>query len=67
LRWDWRELALSLRYVLAKSLQVVGLFVLPIALVIGMTEPDAMYRELGLLALGAALFILGRTLEPKDD
>lgn len=56
---------MSTRYVLAKSLQVVGLFILPIALLVGMTEPDAMYRELGLLAFGAALFLLGRRLEPR--
>ena len=57
---------MSTRFVLAKSLQIVGLFVLPIALIIGMTEPDSMYRELTLLAVGAALFIVGRRLEPRD-
>ena len=58
---------MPIRIVLAKSLQLVGLFVLPIALVIGMTEPGGMYRELGLLALGAALFLLGRLLEPRGE
>jgi hypothetical protein len=57
----------SRRYVLAKSLQIVGLFILPVALLIGLTEPDAMYRELGLLAFGAALFLLGRRFEPRDE
>ena len=57
---------MSGRFVLAKSLQLVGLFALPIALIVGMTEPDSMYRELALLAVGAALFILGRRLEPRD-
>ncbi len=58
---------MSFRYILSKSLQIVGLFVLPIALIVGMTEPDSMYRELGLLALGAALFIAGRRLEPRGE
>jgi hypothetical protein len=55
------------RQLLAKSLQIVGLFILPIALVVGMTEPDAMYRELGLLAFGALLFLLGRRFESRGE
>lgn len=56
--------AMPPRLLFGRSLQIVGLFILPIALVVGMTEPDAMYRELGLLAFGAALFLLGRRIEP---
>jgi hypothetical protein len=55
------------RYLVGKSLQIVGLFILPIALLVGVTEPDAMYRELGLLAFGAFLFLLGRRIEPRGD
>jgi hypothetical protein len=58
---------MPLRSILAKSLQIVGLFILPIALVVGMTEPDAMYRELGLLAFGAFLFLLGRRIERRVE
>ena len=58
---------MPLRNVLGKSLQIVGLFILPIALLIGMTEPSGMYRELGLLAFGAFLFLLGRRVERRED
>jgi len=55
------------RYLLGKSLQIVGLFILPIALLVGVSEPNGMYRELGLLAFGALLFLLGRRIEPRGD
>ncbi len=58
---------MSLRNVLGKSLQIVGLFILPIALLIGMTEQEGMYRELGLLAFGAFLFLLGRRIERRAE
>ena len=58
---------MSVRYLLGKSLQIVGLFILPIALIVGVSEPNAMYRELALLAFGAFLFLLGRRIEPRGD
>lgn len=51
-----------------RALQLFGLIVLPLALLYGLTSDDrgAVGRELGLLAIGAAAFLLGtRLVRPK--
>ena len=46
---------------LGRALQLLGLVFLPVGILMGETSPgtDAMAWEFGLLALGAALFLLG--------
>jgi hypothetical protein len=50
---------------LARSLQLAGLVVTGIAFFDGVLAGNVR-RELALLALGAALFFLGRALQPKS-
>jgi hypothetical protein len=52
----------ALTYILAKGLQVSGLLTMPWALWHGIARED-MTSELLLLAMGAAIFLLGRRLE----
>lgn len=51
-----------------RALQLFGLIVLPAALLYGLTskDPGALYRELGMLAIGGAAFLLGtRLVRPR--
>jgi hypothetical protein len=51
---------------LARSLQVLGLVLLPIGLIYGFEGgPNAMSLELGFLAAGAAVFLVGLTLQRR--
>lgn len=55
-------------YWVSKSLQFLGLLIVPTALVAGlMAEHNAMWKELKLLFLGALIFIVGRFFEPAGD
>lgn len=52
-------------YLLAKALEVSGLLTLGFALYIGLSGQE-MYVEVGLLAVGAAVFYLGRHMEARS-
>ena len=53
-----------MRYFLAKGLQVSGLITLIWALYIGLSG-QGMFVEVAMLAVGAAVFYLGRGLEAR--
>jgi hypothetical protein len=50
---------------LGRGLQVIGMANLVVAFFVGVTEEHGMGPEMVLLAIGAALFMLGRMLERK--
>jgi hypothetical protein len=55
-------------YTFAKFLQAVGLVLLPVGLVYGIQNgdrPGAIGTELMFVAAGAAVFLIGRKLEPR--
>jgi hypothetical protein len=55
-------------YTFAKFLQAVGLVLLPVGLFYGIhnaDKPGAIGTELMFVALGAAVFLIGRKLEPR--
>ena len=52
-------------FYIAKGLQLAGLIGVGGGLLVGLTQGDAMARELGLAALGAALFYAGRFIESR--
>ena len=52
-------------FYLAKVLQLIGFAHVTYALVVGMTEENAMGPELSLLMLGAVFFLGGRLLESR--
>jgi hypothetical protein len=52
-------------FYLAKLLQLIGFAHVTYALVVGMTEENAMGPELRLLMLGAVFFLGGRLLESR--
>lgn len=52
-------------YLLAKALEVSGLVTLLWALYIGLTG-QGMFTEVALMAVGAAVFYLGRFLEARS-
>jgi hypothetical protein len=55
-------------YTFAKFLQAVGLVLLPVGLAYGIYNGDkqgAIGTELMFVALGAAVFLVGRKLEPQ--
>jgi len=53
---------------LGRALQLLGLVLLPVGILLGETTlgTDAMAWEFGLLALGAALFLLGWRMSRGD-
>ena len=53
-------------YLLAKALEVSGLLTLAFALYIGLSGQE-MYVEVGLLAVGAAVFYAGRHMEARSS
>ena len=53
-----------MRYLLAKALEVSGLMTLLWALYIGLTG-QGMFVEVAMLAVGAAVFYVGRFLESR--
>ena len=55
----------SAMFYLAKLIQALGFADVTYALFVGFTEDHSMGRELGLMAIGAAIFYLGRFLESK--
>ena len=52
-------------FYVAKGLQMAGLVGVGIGLYVGVTQGDAIMRELGLAVLGAALFYAGRLIETR--
>ena len=52
-------------FVLAKVIQALGVADVGYALFVGLTEEDAMGRELYLMLLGFAIFTLGRYVERR--
>lgn len=52
-------------FYVAKGLQLAGLIGATAALWVGMTQSDAMAREIGLAALSMALFYAGRLIETR--
>ena len=48
-------------------LQICGLTILPCALAIGFTAEHGMLGELWLLAIGAAVFMVGRLMRPRPS
>jgi hypothetical protein len=52
-------------FYIAKGLQLSGLAAVGFGLFVGMTEGDALMRELGIAALGAGLFYAGRLIETR--
>jgi hypothetical protein len=55
-----------MRYLLAKALEVSGLVTLLWALYIGLSG-QGMFTEVAMLAVGAAVFYLGRALEVRSS
>jgi len=53
-------------FYVAKGLQVAGLVGVGVALYVGLTEGDAMAKELGFAVLGMAFFYAGRMIEPRQ-
>jgi len=53
-------------FYIAKGLQLAGLIGVAGALYVGLTQGDAMTKELGLAALGAAFFYAGRLIETRQ-
>jgi hypothetical protein len=53
-------------YVLGRSLQVLGMANLVVALFVGMTDEHGMGPEMLLLGIGALLFLFGRFLERRS-
>jgi hypothetical protein len=52
-------------YYVAKGLQLAGMAAVGAALLIGLTQPDAIVREVALAMLGVGVFYAGRLLEPR--
>ena len=53
---------------IARSLQLLGLVIVPMALIVGLMEQhNAMTRELTILFLGAGIFFIGYLLESSDS
>jgi len=52
-------------FYVAKGLQLAGLLGAPAALWVGMTQSDAMAREIGLAAVSILLFYTGRLIEAR--
>lgn len=52
-------------FFLAKLIQALGVADVGYALFVGLTEANSMGRELGLMALGFAIFSFGRFLERR--
>lgn len=49
---------------IARGLELLGLLIVPMALLVGLFEQHgAMYKELTILALGGAIFMVGYWLE----
>lgn len=49
---------------IARGLEMLGLLIVPMALLVGLFEQHgAMYKELIILAIGGAIFMLGYGLE----
>ena len=53
-------------FYVAKGLQLAGLIGVGGALYVGLMQGDAMAKELGLAALGAAFFYAGRLIESRQ-
>jgi hypothetical protein len=54
-----------MRFFVAKGLEIGGLTGVAGAFYIGVTQADAIVRELGLAAVSSAVFYLGWWLEPR--
>ena len=54
-------------FYVAKGLQLAGLIGVGGALYVGLLRGDAMTKELGLAALGAAFFYAGRLIEARQQ
>lgn len=52
-------------FYLAKFIEALGVVYVSYALFVGFTEAQSMGRELKLMMLGAAVFIVGRLLERR--
>lgn len=52
-------------YILGRSLQILGMGNLVVALFVGVTEEHGMGPEMVLLGIGTLLFLLGRLLERR--
>jgi hypothetical protein len=52
-------------FYLSKLIQAFGVADVGYALFVGLTEPHAMGRELGLMAFGVAVFYMGRFMERR--
>ena len=52
-------------FYVAKGLQLSGLVGVGVGLYVGLIQGDAIMRELGLAALGAAVFYAGRLIEAR--
>jgi len=53
--------------IVGRSLQFLGLIIVPMALIVGlMEEHNAMTRELTILFLGAGIFFIGYLLDEKE-
>lgn len=53
---------------LARTLQLLGLIIVPMALLVGLMEQhQAMTRELTILFLGAGIFLIGYLLEGREE
>lgn len=58
---------IALMQAFGRSLQVLGLVLLPIGLIYGFEGgPNAMSLEIGFLAAGAAVFLLGLRLQRRQ-
>ena len=52
-------------FYLGKFFELAGIGTVSIALLVGVSEENAMGRELTLLMIGAALFLTGRLIEAR--
>jgi hypothetical protein len=52
-------------FLLAKMMQAFGIADVGYALFVGLTEPQSMGRELGLMGFGLVVFYLGRLMEHR--
>lgn len=52
-------------FYVAKGLQLAGLVGVGVGLYVGLTQGDALMRELRLAAFGAAVFYAGRLIETR--
>ena len=54
-------------FYVAKGLQIAGLIGVGFALVVGLTNSDAIVQELVMAVVGMALFYTGRLIEPGSS